>query len=398
MRVLHLSTSSAGGAAIAGERLHAAMRGIGIDSHFASRGPAVGLEAEHVLSLSRLDTLRSSATTVVSRMAAQRPLSAFTPFSSEFVDHRWLRALQPDVVLVHNWFNLLGTSAQGMLSGLDIPVCFLLHDERLFTGGCHYAGDCHRFRHACSHCPQARAIARPFIWREQQTMRARLQDGAVSIVAPSRWLADAAASSAVLEGFPIAHIPNTIDADTFHPALRAPARQHFGIAADALVIAWQPGKGDELLEPVMTRLRTALGDAPLVLLHTGSSVPATGVPAIAAGSLTTEAERARFWAAADVALSLTPFDNFPNIALEAMACGVPFVTADVGGAGESVRATGGGLAVARDAAAIADALQGLLADANLRQRLAASAVTGVRRAYAPQVIAEQYRAFLGAAS
>lgn len=393
MRVLHLSTASSGGAAIAGLRLHSAMRSIGIDSQFASRGPALGVDGEHVIAMSRLDALRSSATTVLSGLSAQQPLSAFTPYSSDFVDHAWVRDVAPDVVIVHNWFNLLGTSAAGMLAELDVPVCFLLHDERLFTGGCHYAGECRRFEHACSHCPQARAIARPVVWREQQAMRARLQGAAVSVVAPSRWLADEAAASAVLRGFPIAHIPNTIDTAVFHPGLRAEARAHFSIPDDAQVIAWQPGKGDELFAPVMRQLQESL-QGQLAVLHTGASVPSVDIRAIAAGRLATEAERARFWAAADVALSLTPFDNFPNISLEAMACGVPFITADVGGAGESVRATGGGVAVARDGSAIAAALLDVLRDPLLHARLSAAGVEGVMREYAPAVIAGRYRDLL----
>jgi glycosyltransferase involved in cell wall biosynthesis len=59
----------------------------------------------------------------------------------------------------------------------------------------------------------------------------------------------------------------------------------------------------------------------------------------------TESDRVEFWSAADVGVSMTSADNFPNVVLEALAVGTPFIINDVGGAGEAVRETGGGSVV-----------------------------------------------------
>ena len=395
MRVLHLSTSAVGGAAIAGQRIHAALRSAGVDSVFASRGPSTGLPGEVVLPLSRADMLRSSATTAAAQALAQHAQSAFTPISGGFIDRGWLRDMAPEVLVVHNWFNLLGTSYRGMLGDIDVPVCFVLHDERLFTGGCHYAEPCRQFETECSRCPQARPIARPLVHREQQRMHDRLRGRRISVVTPSRWLADEAARSATLRDLDIAHIPNPIDTKVFHSGLRDAARQEAGIGADDLVLAWQPGKGDEMLAPVLHLVQAGLpSGAQLKLLRTGKSPGSAVLPTIAVGTLTTEAERARFWAAADVGFSLTSFDNFPNIVLEAMACGVPFVMPDVGGAGEAVRKIGGGVVAPRTAEAIADAVLQLLAYPERGRALLDAGLRELRALYSPDAVAMQYAQLL----
>ncbi|MCA9245543.1 MAG: glycosyltransferase family 4 protein [Planctomycetales bacterium] len=67
-------------------------------------------------------------------------------------------------------------------------------------------------------------------------------------------------------------------------------------------------------------------------------------------------------------------DGLPTVLLEAMALGTPCVSTDVTGIPEVIRDGETGLAVAQhDAAALADALQTLLTNAELRERLAQQA-------------------------
>ena len=71
-------------------------------------------------------------------------------------------------------------------------------------------------------------------------------------------------------------------------------------------------------------------------------------------------------------------DGIPNVLMEAMASGLPVVTTPVGGILELVQADASGLIVPeRDAAALADALERLLVDPPLRDRLGTAARTRV---------------------
>jgi glycosyltransferase involved in cell wall biosynthesis len=65
--------------------------------------------------------------------------------------------------------------------------------------------------------------------------------------------------------------------------------------------------------------------------------------------------------AADVFALSSDFDNSPNVVLEAMACGLPVVTTDVGGVREFVAdGTGGRIVPPKNAAALAAALESYL--------------------------------------
>jgi len=75
-------------------------------------------------------------------------------------------------------------------------------------------------------------------------------------------------------------------------------------------------------------------------------------------------------------------DGIPNVLVEAMACALPVVTTAVGGIPELVEnGVNGALVAPGDPAGVADALQQLLDDPDLRSRLGAAARVGVEGAY-----------------
>jgi spore coat protein SA len=83
-------------------------------------------------------------------------------------------------------------------------------------------------------------------------------------------------------------------------------------------------------------------------------------------------------------------DAFPGVPLEAMACGVPVVATRVGGVPE-IAAEGGVLLVEADSAVdLADALQKLIRDKDLRIEMGAEGLTSFQQRFAWDVIVKQY--------
>ena len=102
--------------------------------------------------------------------------------------------------------------------------------------------------------------------------------------------------------------------------------------------------------------------------------------------------------AADGALLTSNWENFPHMVVEALAVGTPVLATAVGGVSEIVRDGENGLLVAAgNVGAVADAIERYFDDAELRERLRATAGSSVE-VYAPDRIYEQLEQILARAA
>jgi UDP-glucose:(heptosyl)LPS alpha-1,3-glucosyltransferase len=136
-------------------------------------------------------------------------------------------------------------------------------------------------------------------------------------------------------------IHNGVDIQSFHPGLRkesAAVRDQLGLGADEplLVFASMDFEGKGLRTLLKAMAETHHQSCRLLVLGTG---PARKFQRIAtdlgvsprvifAGR---RSDIARFYAAGDLFLLPTAYEPFPNVILEAMACGLPVVTTPTSG-------------------------------------------------------------------
>ena len=152
---------------------------------------------------------------------------------------------QADVIHLH-WVN------QGFLSLKDLrritdsgkPVVWTLHDMWPFTGICHYAGGCGRYREGCYCCPMlygggSKHDLSSRVFRKKQRW---MQSSGITFVACSNWLADLARSSLLLQGKRITSIPNTISANLYRPADKAESRRRCGLPSGRQLILFSAFK------------------------------------------------------------------------------------------------------------------------------------------------------------
>ena len=96
-------------------------------------------------------------------------------------------------------------------------------------------------------------------------------------------------------------------------------------------------------------------------------------------------------AEADAFLHASVAEGIPNVVLEAMACGVPVVTTDVGGVSEAVTdGVEGFVVAARDPGQLAAALGALWRDTPMRRRMGEAAHHRVNSEF---TLAAQIQAF-----
>jgi glycosyltransferase involved in cell wall biosynthesis len=199
---------------------------------------------------------------------------------------------------------------------------------------------------------------------EQIVAAGQAADGLIAVSAAIR--ADMAAL-----GMPDAKIRvhhTGIDLTTFRPGDRAAGKAALGLDGPLLagVGALLPRKGHDLT----IRALTQLPHATLIIAGDGPDRPRLEQLARTLGV----ADRVRLLgpmphaavadlvAAADVMVLPTVSEGLANVWVEALACGTPVVTSDVGGAREVIDRPDYGRLVPRDPAAIAAAVLELLAD------------------------------------
>ena len=220
MRVLHVNTSDRdGGAAIAAMRIHQGLRAIGTQSVFLAQKNLSGDE-DVVFPKGKKSRLKVAVNSRIEPLIREvfhagtsHPWSmGYAPFD---VVSSFLSEASFDVIQLH-WING-GFLDIARLKQIKTPMVWLLHDAWPFTGGCHIPFDCVRYEAGCHDCPELNEGARFDIARRVYRRKRKYYPDSMHIVAPSRWLAEAARSSALFSGRDIRVIPHGVDRRRYRP-------------------------------------------------------------------------------------------------------------------------------------------------------------------------------------
>jgi glycosyltransferase involved in cell wall biosynthesis len=246
---------------------------------------------------------------------------------------------------------------------------------------------------------------------ERATRRLALRSCAGLIVGAGRELARVERSYA-LPPAKLAQIPNPVEVSATLLD-RGRARVRLGIEPDVRVLVWHGRvqielKGlDTLLESWELVCRARPG-VPLLLLLVGSGNDAEELRRLLQERgmdnvrwvdqfVVDRAELWQYLAAADVSVLPSRREGFAIAPLEAMACGLPIVAADVNGIAETLEGgeeAGGVIIPSGDACALAGALGRLLDDELLRRALGARARRQVERRFSLEAVGGRLRQFM----
>ncbi|MGF1587859.1 MAG: glycosyltransferase family 4 protein [Pleurocapsa sp.] len=347
MKIVSISTfDTKGGAARASYRLHQGLNKIAVESLILSQlkysqdpkvfgaKPASGIE---------------QAKTGLRLTFDQLPLKLYRQRGKQRFSSNWLpykisdRLIQynPDIINLH-WIGA-GYLQIETLTKLNKPLVWTLHDMWSFTGGCHYNQSCQKYTVSCGACPllgsnQEQDLSRR-VWRRKQKA---WQDLDLTVVTPSKWLADCARESSLLSKTRVEVIPYGLDLDTFRPIERTIARDLLKLPQDKQLVLFlslnatsDKRKGFHLLQPALQKLSQAGWQEKIELMIVGASEPENpvelGFKSHYLGILNDDLTLALAYAAADIFVAPSLQDNLPNTVLEAIACGTPCVAFDIGG-------------------------------------------------------------------
>lgn len=252
-----------------------------------------------------------------------------------------VRAIAPDIIHLH-WVGDGFLHAE-TLPRFKRPLVWTLHDSWPFTGGCHIPFDCARYRKSCGVCPtlgSAReADLSRKLWRRKQKA---WRDLNMTIVSPSRWLAECARSSSLLRDTRIEVIPNGLELQSYRPVDKGVARQALSLPKNRKLILFggirstsDRNKGFHLLQASLQKLAADGWGPKAELLIFGSpkptSPPELGMKANYLGWLHDDISLALYYSAADVFVFPSIQETLGYAAMEAMACGTPCIAFDQGG-------------------------------------------------------------------
>lgn len=400
MNPLLLSTfDTCGGAARAAYRLHHGLRTIGIDSRML-------VQEKH----SDDWTVTGSGTKwayLLGRLRANFDFLPLIPYknrrkgifsTSVLPDNiqKTVQVINPDILHLH-WVSY-GFLKVETLSRLKKPIVWTLHDMWPFTGGCHYSGCCCRYEEACGRCPQLcsdnqRDLSHWNLRRKEQNCK----NLPLTIVAPSNWLADCARRSSIFKGLNIEVIPNGIDIKRFAPRDKRICREMLGLPHDVHLILtgaidW---KSDERkgFQYLLETTRCLKSKAELVIIGGGEpAVPLNyGIPVHYLGQLDDEVSLSVVYNAVDLFVSTSIEENLSNMLVEALACAVPCVSFRIGGMPDLIDdEITGFLATLADIVSLAEKIDLILADDNLRRAMSCAAREKAEREFEVSRIAGRY--------
>ena len=273
-------------------------------------------------------------------------VASFLLANDDFFSTDWILKTpeykEAGIVHCHNlhgrYFNLKTLSKMAK----EKPVIWTLHDEWAITPHCAYTFEGSKIENGFYQCQSKETPPRIF-WHNERYLAWRkkflYKKTPMTIVTPSRWLYDRVKKSVLAEK-QIELIYNGIDETVFFPQNREACRELLGLPKEkriVLVLAdggtGNPWKGWKYARKVA---ESFISNSEVLFLSVGNEIQKEEGNIRYLGLVNDPKLLAQYYCAADVLLYTSLADNFPLVILEAMACGLPIVSFDVGGVKEAV--------------------------------------------------------------
>lgn len=345
MKVLFINTSDiTGGAAIAAWRLAKGLTKYhGVDCHFLVKNKkSLDPKVTQLLHTRFEKKIERIVDKNLSRLGFQY---GYFPFSTKNIVDQAAK-FRPDVINLHNTHG--GYFSLTLLEQLAemAPIVWTLHDMWSFTSNAAYTfgddswKDLRSGKGERKLNPKVGITWGSYLIRKKQRLYSKTK---FDIVTPSRWLYNEVSCSPVYQDKNIHHIFNGIDHELFAPQDKQKSKRQIGIPESAPVlmfsadIVWKFGG---ILPEILAKINRLTTQRIHLLIIGNSDVSfineLNNLVIHKVGYVTEEKLLPAYYSASDALIYPTKADNLPNVLVEAISCGTPCVTFDLGGCGEIV--------------------------------------------------------------
>ncbi len=274
-----------------------------------------------------------------------RKILGFLLSSEDFIKTDWIlntkEFKEADIIHCHNlhgrFFNLLTLQKMSKIK----PVVWTLHDEWAITPHCACTFETNKMKNGLFICPSINTPPR-LLWDNTRFLSWRknslYQKINLHIVVPSKWLKERVQKTLLVKQN-IHLIHNGIDTNIFKPFYKKEARKKLNLPENKKIILFladnsknSPWKGWEYANKILKKYEDRND---ILFLNIGNPEDIESYKNIKFIKHINDPNIVSlYYNSSDIFLFTSIAENFPLVILEAMACGLPIVSFDVGGVKE----------------------------------------------------------------
>ncbi|KZL90193.1 glycosyltransferase [Clostridium magnum] len=346
MKIAHFNTYDGGGAGIAARRLNKGLNMIGEQSRlFVKYKNSIDENVNQIISSDVHNRFfdKLSSKYFLNNI---KEGSTITSIMYPSIGFEFLNAIEEFEIINLHWIStFISIEAIMKIYAMGKPIVWTLHDQNPMTGACHYTNGCDKFKKDCSFCPQL-VEDRFNIARKILECKTNNFPKDITIVTPSKWLAECARESAVFKNNRIEVIKNSLETYLYKPYDKIEAKRSLGVSDSTKVILFGANDLTEKRKGFINLLEAAkilkgikyienlIDRNELCILTFGQGshlLDTMNLPYKSLGYVNDDQNLSTIYSAADVLVLPSTEDNLPNVMLESMSCGTPVVSFEIGG-------------------------------------------------------------------
>jgi glycosyltransferase involved in cell wall biosynthesis len=384
-----------GGAAKAAKRLHLALLENNIDSTYLTQFKET-TDKTVIGNTSKLSVIKAKFAVKLEEIPLKKysikknaSFSASLTGTKKIIDQ--INKLNPDIVHLH-WINA-GMFSIHQIKLINAKIVWSLHDMWAYTGGCHYSGDCDKFKTTCGSCyilesKNFNDLSNKVFFLKQNVYSKKN----ITFIGLSKWMANLAKESSLLKNQSVVNIPNPIDVNLFYPISKIEARKQLKLPLNKKLILFgamnatsDPRKGYKHLNKALNELN--IDNVELAIFGTNKVNKPLKFKTHTLGYIYNDEHLNLIYNAADVMIVPSVQENLSNAIVESLSSGTPVVAFNIGGNSDMIEhKLNGYLAKAFDSIDLANGIKYVLQNKNL----SINAREKVMRTFEKNIVAKQY--------
>jgi len=407
MKVLHINFCDIhGGAAIAAYRINKALNFCGINSQILVKEKFSTDKTIIPVKKVKFSNLRTICGNIYELMYLKKykkkknVIFSVAKVGVNIIDENSLK--EADIIHLH-WINggIVSLKQLKKLSNLKKPIVWTLHDMWPFTGGCHYAGNCNKYKNMCGKCNILESEKTKDLSTQIFNEKKKIFDNMkMEVVCCSNWLANCAKESELFKDKKITVIPNCIDENLYKPIDSKIAKKILNLDINKKYILFgadnsvkDERKGYKYLIESLKIFANSEFNNNIELMVFGGVGEEKNLPFKIRffGRLHDDVSLNLVYSAADVFVAPSLEDNLPNTIMESLFSGTPVVAFNIGGIPDMIKHKFNGyLAKKNDSMDLCRGIEYILSNCNKNENIRKNCRNFAIENFNEENIANQY--------